>query len=287
MPSQVVDARAAFRDPVIGTQVVQRVELQVVALEKPAVKGEGDGNEDEESRNKVSRDQPSIEAFEARLEVPTPTGLSFVGCAFLSLPFESFLPYLQHWQTFDGMSRYARHFSADPTLLQNYSSRYKHDYWQVNETYRLITNAPPGPATDDYETLRAEAGPLGTTPAVISTQYFCTVPQRKSGGNLFVSILVADIVFQQVIWKPFNLIVGWTALRRVPQAEFCEGCGHQQSTTLIDSPGYRRLAESSEPLAADTTGVELNTMKPVFRTTETAPRRSMGAHSLDQEGLLR
>lgn len=180
--------------------------------------------------------------------------------------------------------------ASDPILLQRYSGRFKESFWQPNDTTRLITNARPGPATDDFESLKASTGPLGTTPAVISTQYLCTVPRRKSGGNLFVSILVADIVFLQVVWKLYTMIVGWTALKRVPEAEFCEGCGQQTGGQMNGSTAYRRIgAESSEPLVADTSGIELSPMKPAFRTSalsDAASRRTLSAQSIDQEGLL-
>ena len=179
--------------------------------------------------------------------------------------------------------------AINPTLLQEYSSKFKESFWQPNETYRLITNARPGPATDDYDTLKATTGPLGTTPSVISTQYLCTVPQRKSGGNLFVSILVADIVFLQVIWKLFTMIVDWTALKRVTGAEHCEGCRLpiDEQVGAVSSSAYKRLTESSEPLAADTSGIELVPVKAVHAVTERVPRMSVSERSLDQEGLLR
>ena len=73
-------------------------------------------------------------------------------------------------------------------------------------------NAQPGPARDSYEALKDQTGPLNTSTAVISTRYLCQVPRRKSTGTLFVSILVADLVFMQALWKIFNFCtVAWMA----------------------------------------------------------------------------
>ena len=73
-------------------------------------------------------------------------------------------------------------------------------------------NAQPGPARDSYEALKDQTGPLNTSTAVISTKYLCQVSRRKSTGTLLVSILVADLVFMQALWKIFTICtVAWLA----------------------------------------------------------------------------
>jgi hypothetical protein len=64
-----------------------------------------------------------------------------------------------------------------------------------------------GPALDSFSALKDETGPLGASPAVILTKYFCQIPKRKSVGSLMVTILAADLVFLQVLWKIFHFIV--------------------------------------------------------------------------------
>jgi hypothetical protein len=61
-------------------------------------------------------------------------------------------------------------------------------------------------------------------PAVISQQYFCQVPQLKSTGSLLISIVVADLVFLQVLWKVFNIVVTLGMERHHPDSKHCEGC---------------------------------------------------------------
>ncbi|EXJ73723.1 uncharacterized protein A1O5_03485 [Cladophialophora psammophila CBS 110553] len=91
-----------------------------------------------------------------------------------------------------------------PNILTNATAL---QYFSKNITYMqgFIVNAIPGPANDSYKALKDQTGPLGTSPAVISTKYLCQVPKRKSLGTLVVSILVADLVFLQALWKVFTL----------------------------------------------------------------------------------
>ena len=69
-----------------------------------------------------------------------------------------------------------------------------------------LVNAVPGPAHDSYDALKHQTGPLNTSVAVISTKYLCQVPRRKSTGTLFVSILVADLVFMQALWQIYRFL---------------------------------------------------------------------------------
>lgn len=98
-----------------------------------------------------------------------------------------------------------------------------------------------------YDSLRAGigAGPLDLTPSVISTNYLCSVPQMKSFGNLFVSILLADLVFLNAIWFIFCLVVDRFFIRS-PSANHCEGClnGHNDLVPLRD---LRKSNASSTP----------------------------------------
>jgi len=117
--------------------------------------------------------------------------------------------------------------TATPNILLNETAL---QYFTKNFTYMQnhTKNAKPGPANDSYESLKDQTGPLNTSPAVISTKYLCQVPRRKSTGTLFLSILVADLVFMQVLWKILNLCSVVWLTRKDPQ-------GQQGSYCCIDA----------------------------------------------------
>lgn len=98
-----------------------------------------------------------------------------------------------------------------------------------------------------YDSLRAGigAGPLEVTPSVISTNYLCSVPQMKSFGNLFISILLADLVFLNALWFIYCLVVDRFFVRS-PSANYCEGClnGHDDLHPLRE---IRKSNASSMP----------------------------------------
>ncbi|KAF7512916.1 hypothetical protein GJ744_012019 [Endocarpon pusillum] len=123
--------------------------------------------------------------------------------------------------------------SSTPNILNDGDTL---QYFTSNFSLALqhIANARPGPATQDYDTLKAKTGPLGVAPSVISTNYICQIPRLKSGGNLFLTVLVADLVFLQALWKIFTLATDWLWLRKTASANQCQGCiggsgaGHQR-----------------------------------------------------------
>ena len=104
--------------------------------------------------------------------------------------------------------------TATPNILLNETALqyFTQNFTTMESTYMKapFVNAVPGPANDSYDALKDQTGPLNTSVAVISTKYLCQVPRRKSTGTLFVSILVADLVFMQALWKIYNLLtVTW------------------------------------------------------------------------------
>ena len=102
---------------------------------------------------------------------------------------------------------------------------------------RYHDHALPGPARQPYAVLAHTTGPLGITPSVLRTSYLCQVPRMKSGGNLFLSVLVADLVFLQALWKVFTLLTDTFLLRRRrrPEAQHCQGClTREESVALRD-----------------------------------------------------
>ncbi|KAI1637951.1 hypothetical protein F4809DRAFT_602459 [Biscogniauxia mediterranea] len=67
--------------------------------------------------------------------------------------------------------------------------------------------------------------PLGISPTLLLADYLCQVPRLKSSGNLVVSVLVADLVILQVIWKLFTLFVVKTLIKNEEEARYCATCG--------------------------------------------------------------
>lgn len=115
-----------------------------------------------------------------------------------------------------GQTNATSNILTDPVALQRYTEVLTKKY--------VDFNADPGPATNDYDALKSTTGQLGTTPSVISTEYICQVPQRKSTTNLLVSIIVADLVFVQTVWLLFKLAVDFFYLRKDPTSQYCQGC---------------------------------------------------------------
>ncbi|KUI71973.1 hypothetical protein VM1G_07755 [Cytospora mali] len=65
---------------------------------------------------------------------------------------------------------------------------------------------------------------LTVTPSVLATNYICQVPKRKATGTLIVSILVADLVLLQTIWKIYVLAVDRFFISKREDLQYCQGC---------------------------------------------------------------
>jgi hypothetical protein len=50
------------------------------------------------------------------------------------------------------------------------------------------------------------------------------VPRLKSGANIFISILVADLVLLRAAWTLYNYLVDWFLKTRHSDANLCLGC---------------------------------------------------------------
>lgn len=109
----------------------------------------------------------------------------------------------------------------DPKLLQNYTSYFPEIYAPSDGT---AARSGAGPARSDYNSLKDTTGPLQINPSTLVTSYLCQVPHRKPAGELIVSVLVADLVFLQVVWALFTLGVGQWMKRKDPTTHICEGC---------------------------------------------------------------
>ncbi len=115
------------------------------------------------------------------------------------------------------------------------------------ETYWLLA----GPARQSYNELKDATGHLNVSASVIYAQYFCQVPELKSGGSLFIAILVADLVFLQALWKVLNWsTIAWLE-RTDPHANFCPGCLKASDRGFELSPRDSTTAIQSLPVPTD------------------------------------
>ncbi|KAI0379376.1 hypothetical protein F5Y04DRAFT_128158 [Hypomontagnella monticulosa] len=78
---------------------------------------------------------------------------------------------------------------------------------------------------------------LRVDPSTLTANYLCQVPQLKSAGNLFLSVLVADLVILQVIWKVFTLIVDRFCVKNPEEALYCATCAPPPASGKL-SGGY-------------------------------------------------
>jgi hypothetical protein len=62
-------------------------------------------------------------------------------------------------------------------------------------TYEASYNARLSHAQESHAKLGNTTEPLGTTPAIIATQYLCQVPVHKTTGSMFIAVLILDLVF--------------------------------------------------------------------------------------------
>ena len=70
------------------------------------------------------------------------------------------------------------------------------------------------------------SGPLEVTPSVIVTRYLCQVPVQKPIGAIFISVLLADLVFLHTAWQVYKFGVNQFLKRSTKHSDYshCEGC---------------------------------------------------------------
>lgn len=107
------------------------------------------------------------------------------------------------------------------TMIQTFSQ----DFAKINEL-NIIANYSQLVSTS-YNARQAggnPTGPLSLTSSVIVTKYLCQVPHRKPIGDIFISVLLADLVLLQAAWKLYTFAVNRILRRRKGTILFCEGC---------------------------------------------------------------
>lgn len=83
------------------------------------------------------------------------------------------------------------------------------------------------PMNQSYNAFKDLMGQLGTKKATIYLQYACSVPERKDTGTLFLAVLIADLVFLQVMWAVLNFIAGLVVTRQDNMAMACHAHANQ------------------------------------------------------------
>ena len=114
---------------------------------------------------------------------------------------------------------------ANATTLQYFSQNISEAQF-LSDTLSL-----PQVESQDYDTIQSSArptGPLGLTPSVVSTKYLCQVPRRKPLGDIFIAVLLADLVLLQAAWKLYTFGVDQVMTRMQPSAKYCEGCVEEE-----------------------------------------------------------
>ena len=152
------------------------------------------------------------------------------------------------------------------------------DLLQQNSNFRNMGNdtdvetkwLKAGPARSSYNDLKDSTGPLTIKPSTIYAQYFCQIPELKSGGSLFIAVLVADLVFLQALWKILTWSTTMWLAHSNEKANYCEGClrsmghGHELSSRATTSqyhsvPDARPSLIKRKPVAYSS-----ESMQPLF-----------------------
>ncbi|THZ35802.1 hypothetical protein D6C87_09577 [Aureobasidium pullulans] len=101
--------------------------------------------------------------------------------------------------------------------------------------------------------------PLRFTPSVISATYTCQVPRLKSHGNIFISILVADLVLLRAAWTLYNYLVDYFLKSRHPDANVCEKClVRGQDDEVVTVASSRNIGKGGKEEGAEVEDVELD-----------------------------
>lgn len=136
---------------------------------------------------------------------------------------------------------------ARPELLASLSA----NLTQVNQTlrpsFRWGVNGLP--FLETFDPTRHPDVYLGVNQTQLSSEYLCQVPKLKSPGTLVVSVLVADLVILQAIWKLFTLAVASLCIKNPEEARCCSKC----ASVEVDEQqrGYQSCSSD------DSTGIPL------------------------------
>lgn len=122
---------------------------------------------------------------------------------------------------------------ASASTLQHFSSNFS----AINTASVLYYTQIETQDFDARKDSDHPTGPLGLTPSVISTEYLCQIPKRRPIGQIFIAVLLADLVLLQAAWKLYTFSVEQYLLRQRDSAKFCEGHTHSNIIRYKDAKG--------------------------------------------------
>ena len=113
------------------------------------------------------------------------------------------------------------------------------------------------PMNQSYEAYKSMMGPLGTKSTTVFSQYSCSVPIKKSTGSLFLAVLIADLVFLQVMWTLLNVVAGIIVAKRHPDAMACHPHGQATAYDMAGGAtpfgGYSKVGDNQSKLTNNST----------------------------------
>jgi hypothetical protein len=119
---------------------------------------------------------------------------------------------------------------SESSVIQHYTATFANQL-----EFGFFAGIAPMLVRESYDSRQSgpdPTGALGISPSVVATKYLCQVPQLKPKGDIFVSVLLADLVFLQLAWKTYTFLVDKVLLRRQPRAMSCESCEDGEDSAL-------------------------------------------------------
>jgi hypothetical protein len=111
---------------------------------------------------------------------------------------------------------------TDETALKYFSANFSR--WDGIYNWALSGKRMKFESFEERQNGTDPTGPLRVTPSIITTKYLCQVPKRKPIGNIFISVLLADLVLLQAAWQLYTFGVGQFLQRTHEISNYCEGC---------------------------------------------------------------
>ena len=124
---------------------------------------------------------------------------------------------------------------TEGSTIQKYTSTFSDP-----SKWNLPGGIPPMLLREDYNARQSGPDPtgrLGLSSSVVATEYLCQVPRRKPVGDIFVSVLLADLVFLQFAWKLYIVFADRLLAHKQPNAMVCQACADGEDPEVETIPG--------------------------------------------------
>ncbi|KAI2616729.1 hypothetical protein GGR54DRAFT_219060 [Hypoxylon sp. NC1633] len=95
---------------------------------------------------------------------------------------------------------------------------------------------------ESFDPSQSKGTQLAINQSIIVDDYLCQIPQVKSPGNLFLSVLVADLAILQAVWMIYTLLVDRFFVKDSEEAASCATCAPVQERGER-SGGYKSVME--------------------------------------------